>query len=224
MTDDKKLEILYAHYRDIVDARRNNIRYRYRYLFYILIVTLLILLQTKFPTDIENLVSTLLAHILRSESITISFQIVEFGFSFALMLLIVRYLQISINVERSYQSTNRLEDQLNCLFGDKVFLHEGESYLENYPKFLDAIDILYKQIIPLIFVLVALMKIAALIPICLNPEYLLPNLNAIFAFVIIYFVGLYWWFLLESNNQEHAESQQAENIAATSIGQNNPAS
>ncbi len=211
MTDDKKLELLYAHYRDIVDTRRNNIRYRYRYLFYILILTLLILLQTQFPADIEKLVSTLLEHILQSESIPISFQIVEFGFSFAQMLLIVRYLQISINVERSYKTTNRLEDQMNCLFGDKVFLHEGESYLENYPKFLDAIDILYKQVIPLIFVLVALMKIAALVQICLNTENFLLFQNALFAFVIIYFVVLYWWFLRESNNQEKADSQQAEN-------------
>ena len=221
MADDKKLELLYEHYRDIVDTRRNNIRYRYRYLFYIIIVTLVILLQSKFPTDIEKLVHTLLANILQSESITISFQIVEFGFSFALMLLVVRYLQISVNVERSYKTTNRLEDQLNCLFGDKVFLHEGESYLENYPKFLDAIDMLYKQIIPLIFVLVALVNIAALVQMSQNTEYFLPYLNAVFSSVIIYFVVLYWWFLRKSNNQEQTESQQAENIAATATEQNN---
>ncbi len=213
MTDDKKLDILYAHYRDIVLTRNNNIRFRYRYLFYILIVTLLFLLQTKFPTDIEKLVSTFLEHILRSESITISFKIVEFGFSFALMLLIVRYLQISINIERSYHSTNRLEDQLNRLFGDKIFIYEGESYLENYPKFLDALDTLYKQIIPLIFVLVALMKIADLIPTCLNTENLLPKLNAVFSVVIIYFVVLYWWFLYQFAKQNI--SQQANDSGTT---------
>ncbi len=202
MSDEKRLEILYAHYKSIVERNRNNVRSRYRYLFYILVVVSLVLLEVFFPKDGQSLISEFLAGALNISSKT-DFQIVETGLLFVLMLLIVRYLQIAITVERQYPHIHYLEKQLSDLFGDKVFTFESSYYLGNYPKYLNVSDILYKWIIPFIFILVVGLKIGKQLSIhlaMLDPDPKpIPGFNIAVAVAVVIFVGLYWWFLIKQN-------------------------
>ena len=223
MSDEKRLEILYEHYKSVVEHNRNNVRYRYRYLFYILVVVMLVLLQTLFPKDTQKFISEFLKHSFGVSSST-NFQIVETGLLFALMLLIVRYLQIVITIERQYPHIHYLEKRLSELFGDKVFTFESSYYLGNYPKYLNVSNILYKWIIPFIFVLVALLRIGSQFPIELSSvsAIILPVSNIVFTFGIIIFVGLYWWFVWKSNHQGQNETQQVEEQTPTAVAKDRP--
>jgi len=220
MSNEKRLEILYAHYKSIVERNRNDVRNRYRYLFYILIVVMLVLTQMAFPKDAQNFVSEFLKHSFGVSSST-NFQIVETGLLFALMLLIVRYLQIVVTVERRYPHIHYLEKQLSELFGDKVFTFESMHYLKNYPKYLDASNLLYKWIIPSIFALVALLKTGIQFPIPLTTDGLIRGLNIAFTFAIVIFVVLYLVDCVRLNDQEQNETQQADKQPSTAVTRDN---
>lgn len=212
MSDERRLEILYDHYKSVVEHNRNNVRYRYRYLFYILVVMMLVLLQTLFPKDTQSFISEFLKHSFGVSSST-NFQIVETGLLLALMLLIVRYLQLAVNVERSYPYTRYLEALFNCL-GVEAINYEGKRYDEKYPTILNWLDVLYKVGIPLIFTLIALLKIVTQFPIDFVMFDPISVFDIIFAGVIILFVGLYWLFLYKFNKQERDKTQQTNDTPA----------
>ena len=141
MSNDKRLEILYAHYKDVVANRRSQIRYRNRYLFLILVVVILILVQGLHPKLALDLLAGLVARF-SGATITEDFSILEPVLLFAFMLIVLRYLQISVSIERSYNDTNHLEKQLRCTFGVSIKT-EGEGYEEVYPAILNWFDVLY---------------------------------------------------------------------------------
>ena len=155
MSDEKKIEMLFAHYSDVVDELRSNIRLRYRYLFYILLIAVIVTMEMFFPEDIQPIIESMLVNILKMSS-PLDFSIVETGLFFGLLLLIVRYMQIVVGVERQHQYTHWLEDRINELIKNDLIIYQGKFYnLQNYPAVLSTIDWLYKKFIPFLFIWIA---------------------------------------------------------------------
>ena len=192
MSTDKRLEILYAHYNDVVANRRTQIRSRYRYLLFILIVVVLVLLQRVHPTLVLSIFAGLAERFLNAD-IAAETLVFETILPFIYMVLIVRYLQIAVSTERSYNETNFLEDKISKEFGVPIKT-EGEAYLEDYPLIQDAFDILYKFVIPALFLSIAGIHIAPRFPITLEVDNLFEIVDVGFVVVIFVFILLYWWF------------------------------
>lgn len=198
MSDEKRLEILYEHYKSVVEHNRNNVRYRYRYLFYILVVVMLVLLEVFFPEDAQSFISGFLANIFDLPH-NANFQIIETGLLFALMLLIVRYLQLVVTVERQYTYIHWLEDRLNEFFGEELITFEGKFYGSNYPPILGCLNLVYKYCVPAIFVSVVILQIEMQIPVFHTKTNLISYLNSAVRAIIVISVGLYGWFLIKQN-------------------------
>ena len=192
MSTDKRLEILYAHYNDVVGDRRNRIRYRNRYLFLILVVIVLLLVQGMHPKFVFNILVGVAARFSGATPPEDTL-ILEPILLFAYMLVVLRYLQISVGIERSYGETKFLEKQLQCAFSVPIRI-EGDGYGKNYPPILNWFDHLYKFVIPIGLLLIATLSIMnnlPAVPEIANPVDLL---TILFAGIVIVFVALFLWF------------------------------
>lgn len=192
MSTDKRLEVLYAHYKDVVASRRTQIRSRYRYLFYIVVVMVLFGLQFLYPTLVDSIFVGLAERFLNT-TIEKNYSMFESILLGVFMALVLRYLQISVGVERSYDVTNFLEDRLQSDFGVPIKT-EGGAYLKDYPAIMDTYDVLYKIAIPLVFFLIAVAQFLHKIPFNLSVDYVLNVIDVCFSAIIVGFVLLYWGF------------------------------
>ena len=213
-SSDKRLEILYAHYCAIVERNKTDVRTRYRYLFYTLVVLVFNLLQMLYASDASVIVNGLLSRLFNTDE-NRNYLSIDFMATLVLMLLVVRYLQIAISIERQYPYIHSLEHQLSEQFVGDVFSFEGEGYLNNYPKSLDGSHLIYTVVVPAIIVIVALWRISIETPLPLTPDNVARFATILFSFVIIVFVLLYWQFLYQSNNKDRCrednESGQTTN-------------
>lgn len=192
MSNDKRLEILYAHYIDVVANRRTQIRSRYRYLFFIVVVIVLFGLQLLYPKLVHSIFAGLAERFLNAtiENDIAVFETLLLGI---FMVLVLRYVQISVGVERSYNDSNFLEDKIRCDFGVPIKT-EGDAYLQDYPAILDTYDIVYKLAIPSVFLVAAAAQIMRTIPFALSADNILNVFDVSFSVVIVAFVLLYWGF------------------------------
>lgn len=202
--DDKRLEILYQHYCAIVDRNKSDVRTRYRYLFYALVLLVFNLLQMLYDSDASALVNGLLGRLANVDE-SINFSSIDFIATIALMLLVIRYFQVVISVERQYPHIHSLEGKLSEQFDGDVFSFEGTGYLKNYPKLLDLNHQIFTLVVPATFLIVALWRIGIQIPLTLTPDNFARCAIIAFSFVIIVFVVLYWLFLHQSNNQNNSQ-------------------
>ena len=192
MSTDKRLETLYAHYNDVVGDRRNRIRYRNRYLFLILVVVALILVQGLHSEFVLNILVGVLTRFAGAE-LPDDFLVLEPILLFAYMLLVLRYLQMSVGIERSYDDTKYHEEQLRSTFGVPIRF-EGEGYEKDYPTILNCFDSLYKLVIPIGLLIVAALPIVQKLQSVLNNPFRLDTFTVVFAAVVIVFVVLYLCF------------------------------
>lgn len=224
---DKPLDIVYDHLKDMVDKRRNDLRYRNRYIVFVLLVTIIILFNHHYSSEMQVVFSGLLERALGIQPQESLSEMIDLAVSLALLLLAVRYLEITIQIDRSYVESALLKLQLNHRFkGDfgNVLSFEGAEIREDCPKVLNHINLLYRFVIPGALWLVALSKICfwftLILQVCSHivQEYgwqHLPHLvkawhvffprilDLAFAGLIYYFVAKYWDF-------KHAPELQAE--------------
>lgn len=213
LTDDKRLDIFYDHYKTIVQRNNQLVQVRYRYLFYLLIVIVLILIRLVFPTDSETLIADLVVANLSLNN-SPNLLIIESGLWFLFLLLIVRYFQINISIERNYGHIHELEEKLCNFAQTKVFTFEGETYLNNYPLFLSLVNWIYKWCIPLCILLVIALKIINDHSVNSYPP-LLFVFNSVCAFLIFLVICLYWNFTINYKkvSDSSADLQPVEQVA-----------
>ncbi|MCY3833657.1 MAG: hypothetical protein OXG85_11615 [Chloroflexi bacterium] len=213
LLDDKRLEILYQHYCAMVDRNKSDVRTRYRYLLYTLALLVFNLLQMLYSGDADVLVNGLLGSLANIDE-SKDFASIDFIATLALMLFVIRYLQIVISVERQYPHIHSLEQQLSAQFGGTVFSFEGIGYLKNYPKLLDVSHLIFTIVVPASFLAVALWRIGIQFPVNLTPDSVPRCTIIVFSTVTIVFVVLYWRFLCQSKKQD--KSQQPNEPESTS--------
>lgn len=215
MSTDKRLETLYAQYQDVVANRRVQIRYRSRYLFLILAVIVLILVQGLYPKLVLDLLIGVVARFSGAKPPE-NFPILEPILLFVYMLVVLRYLQISVGIERSYDDTNHLETQLRCKFGVSIKT-EGDGYENEYPAILNWFDGLYKLVIPIGMLLIAVLPIVQKLPTVFKSAILLDVLTLAFAVVVIVFVSLFLWFCYSGTIQQGLDKIGLRRNTATEV-------
>jgi len=143
-----KLQLLNDHYKDTYSYIRGFERERNRLLLIVLLVVTLMLTQLFSPDEANEVISSILGQQLGvGSAVEISF--LSTAVWFVLLILVVRYFQTVVNIERQYKYMHQLEDQLSPHFEGGVFTRHGKSYLTNRPKFLWWVWWLYQFVIPL---------------------------------------------------------------------------
>jgi hypothetical protein len=159
VSDDTRFTALCSHYSDTFANIKESIKLRDKLTALILLVLAFLALYAFWPTDAITVFSGM------SEQ-KLGFAInIDVGFLgsiiwFALLIVVVRYTQVVVYIERQYKYIHKIEEELHKHFDNSVaFTREGKSYLKDYPKFSNWIWVLYTIIFPFVLGIVVLIKI-----------------------------------------------------------------
>ncbi len=212
ITGTERFDRLYRHYENIVPDLRNNARIRYRYFFFTLILEMLKVLTVFFPGDAILAFKSFLFEALRIPT-NVDLEIIEMLLTFAIVLLLVRYLQIVVITERQYTYILKLEEKINRIAGEQLITHQGEFYTVARPKILILHRRLYNFIAPLIFLLLAVLELGRnFISPTLSPLGTIAQvINGLFLFIVIIFLLVFWIHLYNARDIRPEEKRSSQN-------------
>lgn len=194
-SNDTKFTTLYSHYSNTFANIKESIKLRDKLTASILLVLIFLILCTFWPTDAITAFSGM------SEQ-KLGFAVnIDVGFLgsiiwLALLIVIVRYTQVVVYIERQYKYIHKIEEELHKHFDNNiVFTRESKSYLKDYPKFSNWVWILYMVIFPLIVGIIVLVKITSEWLIFSHANILLLFLNTAIAVFILVSIVLYMLFM-----------------------------
>ncbi|MDO4872449.1 MAG: hypothetical protein Q4A27_03465 [bacterium] len=155
-----KTELLYEHYKDsntiLRDAQYQRELYM-RSLFILEAVNFIFLYKQDFVVKTVN--GILKSYNVGIESIADLSQILQIIMWILISYFLVGYFQKNIYIERQYGYINDLENEIAKIGGVRSFNRESSNYSKEYPLFLNLVDIFYKIIIPILFLIVHTIKI-----------------------------------------------------------------
>lgn len=128
-------------------------------------------------------------------SVVVNYNIISTVILSSIVLILVRYFQLCIGIERQYRYIHALEDRLNSMIKGDIFTKEGCNYLKDYPLLLDFVHIVYNYIIP--FLLVALSGIKTYYFISGSNINVIVLINILVGFSIILVTSLYILFYIK---------------------------
>lgn len=73
--------------------------------------------------------------------------------------VMIRYIQDMLYVERQYVYLNKLEKAISNSMTINIFSREGDNYVHNYPMVLNIIDLFYKMLMPIFFLIINVVRI-----------------------------------------------------------------
>jgi hypothetical protein len=162
VTAEKKLEILYDHYKDTFLYIRKYISIRDKLFLFSVLMGIIFLFQIYSPDKSESLISTAFASQLSlPEEVDPSF--IGSILWFLFMGFTVKYFQAALNVDRQYPYLHSIEEELERYYKNQakipIFTREGKHYLTNYPFLLNLSSAFYVYITPILFIALSSIKI-----------------------------------------------------------------
>jgi len=160
-SEDTKFVALHEHYNGTFSNIKESIKLRDKLLALVLFILVFIVLYSFWPNDAVN---TLTQIITQKTGVTLNFSDSFLGSMlwFSLLIVIVRYTQTVVYIERQYSYIHKLEEDLHKNYKNSVaFTREGKSYLEKYPIYSDWVCLLYTKIFPAVLLLIVLIKIVS---------------------------------------------------------------
>lgn len=158
--DTDKLQILSEHYSHTFDFLQTHLKKRDNLFITVLLLLVVMLFQIYTPVEASNLIAQLIEKKL-DISVKIDFLYIQSIIWFALLSVVIKYFQSVIFIERQYNYLHALEDQLSSEYNGTIFTREGQSYLNNYPKFLNWASFLYTVLFPAILAVITTSKIVS---------------------------------------------------------------
>lgn len=152
MNDDTTLEILHDHYKDSFGHLQRHLRQRDRVFIIVLVTMVLILFQVCLPREASDLFSTFLSKQL-GLSTPFNLAFLATVIWFVLFVLVVRYFQTVVFIEKQYHYIHALEERLESICGAGTFTREGKSYLSGTTLFSKWASGLYTIMFPALLVL-----------------------------------------------------------------------
>ncbi len=157
---DTKLQILAEHYKETFDFLQKNLKQINRLFLYVLCILILMLFQLYTPLEASNLISQFISSKLNM-SARMNMLFVQSIIWFGLLATTLKYFQSVVFIERQYNYIHQLEEQLSKEYEKKAFTREGESYLKDYPAFLNWASCLYTIFFPAILLIISSSKIVS---------------------------------------------------------------
>ena len=191
--DEIKFTALHEHYNNTFEIISNNLKQRGLLTAMILITMGFITLYAFWPSNAVDAFTQLTASKL-GFSVTVGANYLGSILWLALLIVVVRYTQVTVHIERMYAYLHKIEDELQEYYtSETIFTREGKSYLGKYPMYSNWICFLYTVILPVLLLTAVLAKIVSEWAITgLN---VITILNSIVAISILITVVLYMVFM-----------------------------
>jgi hypothetical protein len=156
MTDEKKIEILYDHYKDTFENQKVFLLKRNYYTLIILGLIATLSFQISNP-DQSNVISS---EIIKKNigDITIDFSYINSVLNFALLWVVIMYYQINLLIEKIYKYIQEIEGKLTNEMAPFEISREGKTYLDHYPWLSEVVHKIYSICFPVTLICVAIIK------------------------------------------------------------------
>lgn len=192
-SEDTKLTILNDHYNSTVADFKKLGKSREWNFIAILVLLGIMAFQYVSPSQSQSVLVQAAQRKLEVDA-AISINVISSLVWFALLYVAIRYFQTVINIEKQYNYTHQLENELAGHYGGKAFTREGKDYLNNYAIFSDWVHIVYWYIFPVLFATVITAKILGEWT-AKNQNTLQLWLNSLIYVALIVSTALYAWSL-----------------------------
>ncbi len=156
--NDTKLEILAKHYSHTFDFLQTHLKKRDRLFCGVLLVLIVMFFQLYTPKETSDIITQLVSNKFELKT-PINFLYVQSIIWFVLLAITIKYFQLVVFIERQYNYIHSLEIILMKQYEGGAFTREGDSYLNDYPIFLNWASFLYTILFPMILVIVISSKI-----------------------------------------------------------------
>jgi hypothetical protein len=155
---DVKLTVLNDHYNQTVADMKKTGRSRDKAFIAVFVLLGAMAFMLVSPDNSQGLLSQIITKKLGIDA-TLSLSFLGSLIWAGLLFMSISYFQSVINLEKLYNYSHRLEEELSQHYGGKVFTREGKSYLANYALYSKWLHLIYRYIFPVFLVLVLLTKI-----------------------------------------------------------------
>lgn len=152
--NDIKLNILHDHYKESFLYIRDREKQRDRLFLFIIALIGILFLEIQYAEIFPNIFKSISLESFNLNLSTIPiFVFLSITWTY-LFVLILKYCQIAIGIEKQYEYLHILEKKISNIFNDKeIYSREGRAYLKNYPIFSEFAWIFYVLIFPIIAIL-----------------------------------------------------------------------
>jgi len=156
MTDEKKIEILYDHYKDSFENQKSYLQKRNYYTLICLSLIATLSFQISNP-DQSNVISNELIK-KNIGDIKIDFSYINNVLTFALLWVVIMYYQINFLIEKIYKYIQEIEVRLTKEMKPFEISREGKTYLDHYPWLSEVVHNIYLIGFPMTLIFVSIIK------------------------------------------------------------------
>jgi hypothetical protein len=156
MTEEKKIEILYDHYKDTFENQKVSLNKRNLYTLICLGLIALLSFQISNPQQSVDISNEIIKN--KLGEISINFNYINNIMTFALLWIVIMYYQINFLIERIYKYLQGIEVELTKEMKPYEISREGKTYLDHYPWLSEIVHRIYTVVFPLILISVAFIK------------------------------------------------------------------
>lgn len=157
-SEDTKLSVLNDHYKQTVVDFKKIGRSRDNYFLAMLVLLGVMAFQFVSPAHSQSVLMQV-AHKNVGVDATLSINFLGSLVWFSLLYAATRYFQAVINLEKQYNYSHDLEEELAKHYSGKAFTREGKAYLSDYPLYSDWLHIVYRTIFPILLTAAITIKI-----------------------------------------------------------------
>lgn len=156
MTIEKKIEILYDHYKDTFENQKVYLQKRNYYTFICLGLILSLSFQISNPEQSIIISNELVKN--NIGDIKIDFSYINNILTFALLWIVIMYYQINFLIEKIYKYIHEIEEKLTNALNPFEITRESKTYLDHYPWLSEVVHKIYSIVFPLVLISVAIIK------------------------------------------------------------------
>jgi hypothetical protein len=149
-----KFEAIIDHYKDTFNLIKEHEKKRERYLFYVIIIIGIMIIDYAGSYQIGPIIINYL-NTKYNISLSIKVFLIETFIWLCAAIVMIKYYQSVIYIERQYGYIHKLESILSKNYEDSfIFSREGINYKTDYPIFSNWIWLIYRIILPLLFIVI----------------------------------------------------------------------
>jgi len=154
--EEKKLEILYDHYKDTFENIKTYLQKRNIYTLSTIVLVIFLSIELASPTISTDVSSELIKK--NIGDIKIDYGMISSVILFALMWSVLLYYQINFLIEKMYVYLHKIEGDLSKQLIPYEIGREGKNYLNNYPILSSVAHRIYTWLFPISILIVAITK------------------------------------------------------------------
>ncbi len=193
-------EILYDHYKETFSLSKAAQERRNKSFICLCILEALTFFIV---IDPEKMLITMKSYETLAGIVDLGYEIIQTLLWMMIAYVLIRYVQDMIYVERQYSYLDELEKRLSGTIKEDMFRREGENYQKEYPKVLNLIDLFYKMLMPVLFLIINIFHIV------MEWQYSGKNILSVVCdtvlFIAIFIITWFYFFWFHSKITEYWE-------------------